>query len=580
MTVEKAKEILCINGILDSKTLKSMYLKLIKEWHPDVHQTKEAEEKTKEINEAYEVLKNSISNDSETFEQYYTRIINSVIERYSKLNTLNIDNFNEKIKNIYFEGVGHEKDIYEQYINMLKSAVSKDHIDNIIKKQELKLNRYIIYFIKQVSSAWIYNLDYMEFSYELTKEYNSLIEECKQSKTVNEAWRKFLQITEKIFNTNIELCEKTKQEYKEMLDLVTDKYESYIYYDILKSKIEEIKNNSLERCIKIRTSFNYFNDQEKSKIEIHQIMQDTNNNIDNLFKRFSEYIEEKQQKIIKLKELANKYPLEDKTKINNLLTEYIKKLNTANGKEMYEKIYSEAVSKILQLIEEGKKIYKQQQVEIKIIEIQNTLLTKFDLSKNLSLDEVTQNSYILNKALNCLCSAREGDLSLDKVEYLKQITFEHTKKDRNIIDFIQEVPHFKAMPVIIMPEISDERILELYKRIKPIVNIEERNFLIRQFALDEIRRKSIFENLQKNITTEIDLSKFEIIDEIDCFSLKGDKNIFAPKISDVLSQIPNKYLNQTTNFQVLCPPELVSDINMRKNKDEYHLSKVRLYAKK
>ena len=49
-------EILGVSRDADSSAIKSAYRKLARKYHPDVNKTKEAEEKFKDINEAYEVL--------------------------------------------------------------------------------------------------------------------------------------------------------------------------------------------------------------------------------------------------------------------------------------------------------------------------------------------------------------------------------------------------------------------------------------------------------------------------------------------------------------------------------------------
>src|SRR5207245_8431426 len=52
----------------DDKTLKSAYRRLARKYHPDVAKTKDAGERFKEINEAYEVL-----SDPEKRQRYDTR---------------------------------------------------------------------------------------------------------------------------------------------------------------------------------------------------------------------------------------------------------------------------------------------------------------------------------------------------------------------------------------------------------------------------------------------------------------------------------------------------------------------------
>src|SRR3989344_3046918 len=61
-------ETLGVNKSASDKELKSAYRKLALQWHPDRNKTTEAEKKFKEINEAYEILKDS--KKRETYDQY------------------------------------------------------------------------------------------------------------------------------------------------------------------------------------------------------------------------------------------------------------------------------------------------------------------------------------------------------------------------------------------------------------------------------------------------------------------------------------------------------------------------------
>ena len=54
-------EILGVARDADAAAIKSAYRKLARKYHPDVNKTKEAEEKFKDINEAYEVLSDKAS---------------------------------------------------------------------------------------------------------------------------------------------------------------------------------------------------------------------------------------------------------------------------------------------------------------------------------------------------------------------------------------------------------------------------------------------------------------------------------------------------------------------------------------
>lgn len=56
MTVEECYRILGISRRASQEEIKAAYLKLIKQWHPDLNKSLEAKEKAKKINEAYETL--------------------------------------------------------------------------------------------------------------------------------------------------------------------------------------------------------------------------------------------------------------------------------------------------------------------------------------------------------------------------------------------------------------------------------------------------------------------------------------------------------------------------------------------
>lgn len=64
---EKAVDTLGIITKIDKKNLKNKYLKLSKQYHPDMPNG--SEEKFKEINEAYKLLKDYIDNYRFTFEK-------------------------------------------------------------------------------------------------------------------------------------------------------------------------------------------------------------------------------------------------------------------------------------------------------------------------------------------------------------------------------------------------------------------------------------------------------------------------------------------------------------------------------
>ena len=57
MTINECYKILGVSPQASQEEIKIAYQKLIRQWHPDVNKDPKAEEKTKKINEAYEILR-------------------------------------------------------------------------------------------------------------------------------------------------------------------------------------------------------------------------------------------------------------------------------------------------------------------------------------------------------------------------------------------------------------------------------------------------------------------------------------------------------------------------------------------
>ena len=148
------------------------------------------------------------------------------------------------------------------------------------------------------------------------------------------------------------------------------------------------------------------------------------------------------------------------------------------------------------------------------------------------------------------------------------------------MNFINKNSEGVILPTSVTPAINDEKLVKLYEKIKPIVDVDQRKHLIREFALDELRNSSYLNNLDENMAEEIDMTKLETLGDFDCYHTISSREIFEPKISDVLAQMPGNIIVNAAFFEIVGVPRIVKDAAVRFINPSYHMSKVRAYSLK
>jgi hypothetical protein len=132
--------------------------------------------------------------------------------------------------------------------------------------------------------------------------------------------------------------------------------------------------------------------------------------------------------------------------------------------------------------------------------------------------------------------------------------------------------------------ISDERLTELAKRIKPVVRFaegEEGLFVHSKGSLYYIKdvdlRKTAFtwdpeaDRLADTFTTICDIQTYH------SWSYYG---FFKPSIAEVLTNIPEEFLEQVVAFEIVSQPETAYDFggeNQEAFDDSFHVATTRLY---
>lgn len=133
-----------------------------------------------------------------------------------------------------------------------------------------------------------------------------------------------------------------------------------------------------------------------------------------------------------------------------------------------------------------------------------------------------------------------------------------------------------------IPPMSKKEICELYRRIKPIVRIDEVPYYMREFSPSDLTEKSYIWNRGEDKTVPANMEELETIMDNKTLHKYGYHGLFKPSIGEVISQIPKDVLEKVVAFEIVYSPESWDDFN--RYIDEFnagfHVSSVRLYSKK
>ena len=130
-----------------------------------------------------------------------------------------------------------------------------------------------------------------------------------------------------------------------------------------------------------------------------------------------------------------------------------------------------------------------------------------------------------------------------------------------------------------IPKISDAELLDLYRLLKPIVEVEDIKHCLKKLSLLDLRTLAYTWSAKENKREAIDPSKMETVDEFACLHKWGFYGFFKPSVAEVLAQVPGHVIEDANAFEIVEYPETVEDLNRYHDlvKDGFHLSKVRSY---
>lgn len=125
-----------------------------------------------------------------------------------------------------------------------------------------------------------------------------------------------------------------------------------------------------------------------------------------------------------------------------------------------------------------------------------------------------------------------------------------------------------------IPKISDERLRELHKRIKPVVRFANKDL----FYIEPVDLRNIAYTWDpKPADKAMGLKTLCDITTYHTYSYYG---FFKPSIAEVIAQIPEEHLQKVVAFEIVGKPETASDLNREHEalNEGYHVATTRLYV--
>lgn len=136
-----------------------------------------------------------------------------------------------------------------------------------------------------------------------------------------------------------------------------------------------------------------------------------------------------------------------------------------------------------------------------------------------------------------------------------------------------------------LPQISDDKLLELYSRIRPIRRDDDGDpCWVKEFSLERLRGSSYVGDSEdvgeKVADTGIVLTP---IGAFKCLHGYGYYGFFKPSIAEVLAQIPYGFIDDANAFEIVEAPERAEDFrcdafNSSAFDHHCHVSVVQLYT--
>ena len=117
--------------------------------------------------------------------------------------------------------------------------------------------------------------------------------------------------------------------------------------------------------------------------------------------------------------------------------------------------------------------------------------------------------------------------------------------------------------------LNDEELKEIYSRLRPVVSLDGIKFLLREYALNELRGNTAYYWNKNNDKKEVlDRSKISVTGEYSYLSKYDNPLSYNIGLDEILNSIPEELKSISNAFEVEGYPTIV---------DDSHLVKVKTY---
>lgn len=435
MNYLKALEILGLEDDYDEEQLKRNYRILVKHYHPDlystgpIHERLIAEMKTKEINEAYEILFKRLRHEfvSQSEDSYDTVLEKTKTDMIDKLN-VRLKNLNNFFDIEYLIYKSEEIKFVEEAISQIKKSTTDLEIFDIMRKLKMNIEQNNLESFRKIIASWQVDSLTNEALSEFYRQYKAKVK-CARS-IINTA-----ELIEKLkqdcYKNVSEYKNKVRLEIRQKLDKYTVKYCNDESYYLISAEIDRLKINWENKILSI-----YFEeDYETSKDYFDGI-------IIKLYHQFEKELLNLLKKVItrnkKIKQL-NEFALED-SEFKQFLDSSINYLYTNILNENFDEFYSKILNEI-NIMYRQLRIEKMNLNKIKNELVQNyvTSISRLDVLKDSKDIAILTDLY--QQALKILVSFTYNNIPLDLIHEFSKIDFSdlnYTKKVINNIRFYSE----------------------------------------------------------------------------------------------------------------------------------------------
>ena len=140
------------------------------------------------------------------------------------------------------------------------------------------------------------------------------------------------------------------------------------------------------------------------------------------------------------------------------------------------------------------------------------------------------------------------------------------------------------MKQLSIPQITDEELMRRYLKIKPIAEVGDGKYWLKDYSIDEMRNTSYFWSLFPDKREPVgEKLYYHDYHEFECLHSFGFHGFFKPSVAEVLAQIPEDCLKHFTidAFEIIGKPTGSDDLNKYREALEqgFHVSVVRLYIR-